>query len=322
MKRIFTCISLLLCFLVAFSACSSETGFGNSDVWNVEYIKDDFGDSTDKQYITTVIDGTYSTESTSDKPIQIIFSHRFYQEDPENGYFYLSAVRENSDKKVDIRCPATIKLKINDQVYERWLKIPGGYEVTVYSDEYPDVYGLLFDALTADHDVQVVFDDYDHTAYRFTLESGNFSEAVNSVQSVETAGSDPEADTVHTDISDIAEIDLEMIYSLYCSEDWASVESNGNELMIDTNPLDTHVEDSATVRYKNSSVYDSAVFDSIKAINAHLELSPDLADRIADTCHADGAQYETVDKIDGKSDLRIAWSFHPNKGLVVKYQLS
>lgn len=117
------------------------------------------------------------------------------------------------------------------------------------------------------------------------------------------------------------QVDLEALFNQYCNEEWASLNDYGKELKIDTNPSDIHVADDATVSYKRSSVYDSDVHVAILSINDSLGLSMDLADRIVSVSHADGAQYETIYKIDGTNNLRIAWTFHPNKGLIVKYQL-
>lgn len=166
----------------------TENKANESDAWSIGYPKDDFGESNGLPYIYTEIDGTYSTKSTSETYAKITFTHGSYVY--ESGYiqshFSISATKGSSKSSADIACPATIKLKIGDQVYEERLSIAGGYEIGLYADDedYAHVYQQIFDALMEGEDVQVSFDDYRHTKYIFTIPADGFSDAIGSTLAV------------------------------------------------------------------------------------------------------------------------------------------
>lgn len=188
MKKVMALL-LVICFCAGLCACSSKESITNQEdsaVWKVEYKTDDFGEPIGIPYLTTEISATYDTKNAENKQARITLNYILYE---ANGFiescFSMSAKVGSNDAKKDIPCPATVKLKINDQVYEDWLKIPGGYDVHFYAkdSETEYIYNSIYDALISGTDVQMVFDDHDHTKYKFTIESGNFKDVITPILS-------------------------------------------------------------------------------------------------------------------------------------------
>ena len=196
MKLRYTCFIMLLCSLLVFNACSNNstdsaesTGLTSeseiSTVWNLLYYEDEFGDATDYAYISTPIDSIHrSPGSSSDGYAQVLIEHHFkIVNDSLVGYFTMSATRQYATRKYEITCPATIKLKIEEEVYTERLMTPSGYDICIdsYDEDTEYVYHLLYDALISGKDIQVNFEDYDNIVNIFTIESGNFKDAIESI---------------------------------------------------------------------------------------------------------------------------------------------
>ena len=190
MKLRHACFTLLLCSLFTFSACSNNptdpaesTVLTNKSemslVWNTLYYEDEFGDVTDFAYISTSIEGTTrKPNSSSDKDAQVVIEYHFLG----SHYFAMSAPLPSVGVKEELRGPATIKLKIDDEVYTKRLRVPSGYDICIEAndEDTESVYHMIYNALISGKDVKVHFEDYDHKEYIFIIESGNFMAAIES----------------------------------------------------------------------------------------------------------------------------------------------
>ncbi len=88
-----------------------------------------------------------------------------------------------------------------------------------------------------------------------------------------------------------------------CGTYYCDVATDGSYLKLDTNPL--NLDD-----YSSSSAY-----DIMKRINSELNLPQSINEKIASTRAIDGRLKEEYD------DLEISWTYHPDKGLEILYEI-
>lgn len=196
MKLRYLCFILLLCCLLVFNACSTnsvdpaEPTMLESEpkvpaVWDTLYYEDEFGDVSDYAYLSNSIDGKYRTpSSSSDTDATVVLEHHFaIGNDSLVSFFKMSATLKGGKNKKEIRGPMTIKLKIDEEVYTERLRIASNHDICIgsYDEDTKYVYQIIYDALISGEDVKVYLEDYDKNVYTFTIESGNFKDAIESI---------------------------------------------------------------------------------------------------------------------------------------------
>lgn len=90
--------------------------------------------------------------------------------------------------------------------------------------------------------------------------------------------------------------------------------ADGSYLKLDTNPRDQDVDDLTQAEY---TVFKQTQDDTVKAIqfaNKELGFSSSVYDQMMETTALMGMQSEENGK------YRVSWSYHPNKGLEVRYE--
>lgn len=90
--------------------------------------------------------------------------------------------------------------------------------------------------------------------------------------------------------------------------------ADGSYLKLDTNPRDQDVDDLTQAEY---TVFKQTQDDTVKAIqfaNEELGFSSSVYDQMMETTALMGMQSEENGK------YRVSWSYHPNKGLEVRYE--
>lgn len=98
-------------------------------------------------------------------------------------------------------------------------------------------------------------------------------------------------------------VNLEKLYNEYCDSEWATIDSSGEKLTIDTNPYDWDDDGNA---------YPQAL-EAIKDVNEALGLDESLMDEFMETRAIDGLQRREYDKV------TVLWTYHPSEGLEVVY---
>lgn len=119
-------------------------------------------------------------------------------------------------------------------------------------------------------------------------------------------------------------VNLKEIYDTCCSAEWATYkkDENSEKIVIDTNPTDEKIQSSFTATFVESRKWYNKETDvGIQAINRSLGLPADLRDRIVTIGATDPTVYEYFDGYVGYDRLRVAYDFHPNRGLEVQYLL-
>lgn len=100
-----------------------------------------------------------------------------------------------------------------------------------------------------------------------------------------------------------AKPDFKAIFTKHCQAAWASLSADYSSISIDTNPSDID-------KYTNFEA-----LDAIENINKELDLSDALYKSMMNTRALDGQQVRSFELV------TVSWSYHPNKGLFVLYQL-
>ncbi len=100
-------------------------------------------------------------------------------------------------------------------------------------------------------------------------------------------------------------------YTVYadcgCESPWATV--NSDYLIIDTNPYDYNYNSDPSL----STTYATSAIEAIKKINAKFDLPSYLYQDMIETSALNGREtYETP-------NYRVTWTYHPDKGLEVRY---
>ncbi len=97
-------------------------------------------------------------------------------------------------------------------------------------------------------------------------------------------------------------VDFQKDFAAYRYKYWCDIADDNSYLKIDTNPSD--IED----------FYNTDAADAIQEINKDLGFTSALYQKMLDTCALDGRQYDENDKV------KVSWTYHPDKGLVVTYE--
>ena len=98
--------------------------------------------------------------------------------------------------------------------------------------------------------------------------------------------------------------DLKAVYEKYCDSSWATLSGDGSSLSVDTNPF-------------NFDKYtDRDALKAIPEINKALGLPDSVYDRMGSTTAMQGVQSFDFD------NLHISWSYHPDNGMEVIYELA
>lgn len=119
-------------------------------------------------------------------------------------------------------------------------------------------------------------------------------------------------------------VSLEEIYQGISHLDWVSFESDeyGESLTIDTNPRDEEIANSWGDTFLDSNKwYIKEADELIIAVNSALGLPSSVRDNIMKIESGASAEYEYFEGYIGYDHLRVAYSFHPNRGLSVTYSL-
>ncbi len=94
------------------------------------------------------------------------------------------------------------------------------------------------------------------------------------------------------------------MFSKYSSESWCTMDTDGNYMIIDTNPYDI------------DGHFDSDANKAIKEINEKLEFSSSVYKKMGQTRSLDGRQTESNGK------YQVSWIYHPDNGLEVMYEVN
>ena len=97
-------------------------------------------------------------------------------------------------------------------------------------------------------------------------------------------------------------VDFKKDFSEYEYEYWCNIADDNSYLKIDTNPSD------------RDDFYYTEAADAIQDINRELGFSSALYQKMLETRALDGRQYDENDKV------KVSWTYHPDKGLVVTYE--
>ncbi len=97
-------------------------------------------------------------------------------------------------------------------------------------------------------------------------------------------------------------VDFQKDFAEYQYKYWCDIADDNSYLQVDTNPSD--IED----------FYNTDAADAIQEINKELGFTSALYQKMLDTCALDGRQYDENDKV------KVSWTYHPDKGLVVTYE--
>lgn len=90
--------------------------------------------------------------------------------------------------------------------------------------------------------------------------------------------------------------------------------SDGSYLKMDTNTYDKDPDDMTYSQYKLYSIKLDDTLDGIKWMNEKLGFSSSVYDDMMETNSLMGRQSASNDK------YKVSWTYHPNKGLEVKYE--
>lgn len=101
-------------------------------------------------------------------------------------------------------------------------------------------------------------------------------------------------------------------YGDISGETWCKIASDGSYIKIDTNPYDEDSDDFTWKYYTNC--YTPAI-DAIERINKELGFSDALMEKMNTTTWIEGKQTDSNDK------YTVTWTFHPDKGLEVMYEI-
>ncbi len=94
---------------------------------------------------------------------------------------------------------------------------------------------------------------------------------------------------------------------------WCEIASDGSYIRIDTNPSDIDDEDFDYSYYQNTF---TPANNAIEQINKDLGFSEALKNKMSNTSAMQGVQSDSNEK------YKVSWSYHPDKGLEVIYELN
>lgn len=99
-------------------------------------------------------------------------------------------------------------------------------------------------------------------------------------------------------------------YGKYKDEDWCEIASDGSWMILDTNPSDADSDD--IWDYYDAYV---AVSDLIPTIHKDLGFKSSVEQKMNETTAMQGRQSESND------DYEVSWTYHPDKGLEIMYEV-
>lgn len=96
------------------------------------------------------------------------------------------------------------------------------------------------------------------------------------------------------------------------NEVWCTIASDGSYLKIDSNPFDFDSDDYPSLAH----MYASDADNMVEKINKDLGFSSALMEKMNTTTWSQGRQ------TDSNSKYRVTWTYHPDKGLEVMYEMN
>lgn len=102
------------------------------------------------------------------------------------------------------------------------------------------------------------------------------------------------------------------MYSDIASEEWCEISPDGKWMELDTNPNDIDEDDFTTVYYLTTY---TPCIEKIEEINSELGFPASTKKKMDTTTALQGRQSDETDK------YKVTWSFHPDKGLLVLYEI-
>ncbi len=103
------------------------------------------------------------------------------------------------------------------------------------------------------------------------------------------------------------------MYGDIANEEWCIISSDGKWMKLDTNPYDEDGD------YVNRTFYEDIIepcAEKIQRVNRDLGFKSSIYSEMCETTSDDGYQTESNDK------YTVSWSFHPDKGLEVIYEIN
>ena len=101
------------------------------------------------------------------------------------------------------------------------------------------------------------------------------------------------------------------MFSDMSSNSWCTIASDGSYMKLDTNPYD---KDSDDFTYSDYTTFSEAN-DAIERVNKELGFSDALYEKMNTTTVSQGRQTDSNDK------YTVTWTYHPDKGLEVMYEI-
>lgn len=106
---------------------------------------------------------------------------------------------------------------------------------------------------------------------------------------------------------------FDKMYSDIAGESWCTIASDGSYMKLDTNPKD---KDSDDLTWSDYESYVTPANDAIERINKELGFPDALMEKMNTTTWSQGKQTDSNDK------YKVTWTYHPDKGLEVLYELN
>lgn len=106
--------------------------------------------------------------------------------------------------------------------------------------------------------------------------------------------------------------DFNEMFPEYKGRSWCTIAGDGSFMEIDTNPHDDDSDDFDSYYYEN---YFTPANDAVTRVNKELGFSEALSQKMNSTTWNDGKQTDSNDKYE------VSWTYHPDKGLEVLYEL-
>lgn len=106
--------------------------------------------------------------------------------------------------------------------------------------------------------------------------------------------------------------DFNKMYPELAGKTWCTIASDGSYMKIDTNPYDTDDDDQT---YFDYVLYTKPADETIEQVNKDLGFSSALYEKMQHVTWSQGLQTESNDK------YTVTYSYHPDKGLEVMYEV-
>lgn len=112
--------------------------------------------------------------------------------------------------------------------------------------------------------------------------------------------------------SDLFKKDFVDMYSELETNEWCTIDRDGKWMKLDSNPDDIDSDDLGTSYYYG---FMKPCCDEIEKINLELGFTSALMEKMDNTTWSQGVQTEEND------DYKVTWTYHPDKGLEVMYEM-